>query len=415
MWKVTNTVNSFDHSSSTDQLDRPLDRIHNGGAASGTETMNRPPVPPPPPSAQKGRGGGLGWRGFAAALAAGAIGATGVVVPTQLANEEVAAPAPTAEQTTTTESEPIAEAPASMTEAIAREVGPSVARVDVVTANGRGSGSAVVYQEEGILVTNAHVVSSAGDVSVTLADGERMDAEVVGADPRSDLAVLRVDAEGLPVPQWAPPAHEPAVGEPVVAIGSPFGLDGSVTSGIVSALGRTLPGGGTAVPLVDLLQTDAAINPGNSGGALVDGAGRIIGVNTAILSRTGGNQGIGFAIPADAVRDVADQLLQDGTVEHAQLGVAGQSVDADIAQLYGLPVSEGAIIAEVTEGSPAAEAGLQRGDLIVSLGGDPVESVAELAGRVRQHQPGDQVEVEFYRNDELQSVTVELGEVTPTG
>jgi S1-C subfamily serine protease len=280
--------------------------------------------------------------------------------------------------------------------------------VDVQGAAGAGSGSAVVYRADGILVTNAHVVGTSNEVSVTLPDGARMDAEVVGVDPASDLAVLRVDAENLPVPVWADADDGPRIGETAVAIGSPFGLDGSVTSGIVSALGRTLPS--QQGVLIDLVQTDAAVNPGNSGGALVDGEGRVIGVNTAIATRSGGSQGIGFAIPSTTVVSVADQLLEFGEVELGYLGVVGQTVDPDIAELYELPSTAGAVIVQLDPDGPAAAAGLRTEDIVVAIDGNEVTTMADLAGRVQQRRPGDDVEVEVVRDGEELTLTVTLGE-----
>ena len=290
---------------------------------------------------------------------------------------------------------------------IARRLGPSVARVDVATPLGPSHGSAVVYDQDGVLVTNAHVVERATRITVTLPDGVREDAEVVGTDARSDLAVLRVDHDELPRPRWADDEQHLEVGSDVVAIGSPFGLDGSVTAGIVSALGRTVstPAGS---PLVDMIQTDAAINPGNSGGALVDGYGQVIGINTAIMSQTGGHQGVGFAIPASTVHVVATQLLETGTVQHAELGVIGQSVDPEVARIYGLPVDEGAVVVDVRAGSPAEAAGLRTGDIVIAVDDEPVGSIAELAGRLQQRTPGETVLLRVVRGGDEFQVEVEL-------
>ena len=383
-------------------------------AAEGTDAPPRAaddtpaaaPPPPAPPASDRGGRDGLGWRGVLVALVAGAVGATAIVVPSQLLEsddpaESTSLPGDVASGV---------ESAGSNVSAIARQVSPAVARVDAAGQFGQGSGSAVVYRADGILVTNAHVVNGATQVTVTLPDGAREQAEIVGTDPRSDLAVLRVDADNLPVPAWATADDSPEVGDTVVAIGSPFGLDGSVTAGIVSALGRTVPSeGGT---MVDLLQTDAAINPGNSGGALVDGAGRVIGVNTAIVSRGGGNEGIGFAIPASTVRSVADQLLETGSVQHAELGITGQTVDPDIASLYSLPVDAGAVIADMRAGGPADEAGLQAGDIVIALDGTPIESITDLAGRVQQHRPGEEVTLTIVRDGDEREVTVVLAERT---
>jgi S1-C subfamily serine protease len=410
--------------------DRPADPV--AVAASAAPPGSTTPAPPsasgpPGPTEPRERRAParLGWRGILAAMLAGAVGAAAVVVPLQLLDSDgstaavssagdVAMDAPAA----TDASDPIAAVPGSGdlalrgVTAIARQVGPSVARVDAQGPFGAGSGSAVVLAADGVLVTNAHVVDGAARVTVTLPDGERRDAEVVGVDATSDLAVLRVDASDLPVPVWADAGATPSVGDPVVAIGSPFGLDGSVTSGIVSALGRTVtPAQG--VSLVDLIQTDAAINPGNSGGALVDAAGRIVGINTAIASSGGGSEGVGFAIPATTATSVAEQLLADGTVRRAELGIAGQTVDADTASLYGLPVTAGAVVVEVRPDSPADRAGLQQGDIITAIDDEPVGSIAELVGRIQQRRPGDDVTLTVARTGtDERTVTVTLGEAS---
>ena len=382
--------------------------------------------PPPPPPARRPRARGV--RGvLLQSLLPAVVGAAVAVVSLQVLASEAA---PSAERlgaavggataTVTSPSPdqaaPLPDAPADREAAvpddidvsdIARQLAPSVARVDVATPLGPSHGSAVVYDQDGVLVTNAHVVERATRVTVTLPDGIREDAEVVGTDARSDLAVLRVDHDELPRPRWADDEQHLEVGSEVVAIGSPFGLDGSVTAGIVSALGRTVstPAGS---PLVDMIQTDAAINPGNSGGALVDGYGQVIGINTAIMSQSGGHQGVGFAIPASTVHVVATQLLETGTVQHAELGVIGQSVDPEVARTYGLPVDEGAVVVDVRPGSPAEAAGLRTGDIVIAVDDEPVGSIAELAGRIQQRTPGETVLLRVVRRgDELQ-VEVEL-------
>jgi S1-C subfamily serine protease len=295
--------------------------------------------------------------------------------------------------------------------AIAASVAPSVAAVEVEAGVGpagrvvAGQGSAVVIDAEGLLATNTHVVDGATAVTVVLADGTRHAAEVVGTDPTTDLAVLRVDATDLPA---APLAEDlPAVGSTAVAIGSPFGLDGSVTAGVVSALDRSL--GGQRGTLTGLIQTDAAINPGNSGGALVDDAGRVIGINTAILSGSGTNDGIGFAVPAPTVRDITQQLIEHGSVSRAVLGVAGQDVDPRMASSYDLDTDGGALLVRVEEGSAAAAAGLRAGDLITAAGGEPVTTMADLARIVQAHEPGDQLELELVRERRSLELVVDLG------
>jgi S1-C subfamily serine protease len=287
---------------------------------------------------------------------------------------------------------------------IAAQVGPSVAAVEVQGAAGSGRGSAVVLSTDGLLVTNDHVVRGATSAVVVLADGTRREATVVGTDPATDLAVLRIDADGLPAATFAEVA--PEVGDPAVAIGSPFGLDGSVSAGIVSALDRTLATAGSQ--LHGLIQTDAAINPGNSGGALVDARGHVMGINTAIISGSGTNGGVGFAVPAAIVRDVADQLVATGEARRAVLGIGGRDIAPEVAAAYGLEAS-GVLVVEVAPGSAAAAAGLLAGDVITSLDGVAVTSMAELATLVRDHAPGETVVVEVVRDGEALELTVTLG------
>ena len=288
--------------------------------------------------------------------------------------------------------------------AVAEAVSPSVVKIDVASGFAQGSGSGVIIRADGYVVTNAHVVQDARQVSVTLPSGDVVDAEVVGADPSTDLAVVRIETDAdLPAARIS--TETPRVGELAVAIGAPFGLEGSVTSGVVSALGRTLPG---QAPLVDMIQTDAAINPGNSGGALANGRGEVIGINTAILSPSRSNDGVGFAIPMSQAMPIAQQLIEQGFVEHAQLGVSGQDVDPQVAELYDLTTREGAVVVEVLPGSAADEAGLQRGDIITAVDGDPVGSVVELAGRVRTHRPGDEIELTVVRDGREQRLTATL-------
>ncbi|WP_370324721.1 S1C family serine protease [Euzebya sp.] len=365
------------------------------------------PVPPPPSTSHHRRGDRRGrWTPVASAAIA-AVVAAAVAVPVARATVDDPT-APTAETSGTT-APVVAEMP-SVAE-VAAAVSPSVARVGVSGPAGQGSGSAVVYDPAGILVTNAHVVADAAEVEVTLASGEVFPAEVVGADPATDVAVLRIGATDLPSVPFAD--DEPTVGEPTIAIGSPFGLEGSVTTGIVSATNRTL--GGQSGVLGDLIQTDASINPGNSGGALVDGDGELIGLNTAILSGSGTSSGVGFAVPVTTVRDVADQILETGTVVHAALGVAGQTVDPQVAERYALGVESGAVIAQVQDGSAADEAGVRRGDIVVAVDGEPVESIADLSVAVQTHDPGDTISLDVVRGGEELTLDATLGEQQPAG
>jgi S1-C subfamily serine protease len=359
----------------------------------------QPPPPPHPPAGE--RPSAPRGRGALVSAAVAAVVAAGVAVPVTLT---VADQTGGQGQPAATSATSVDDAPARSVTDIAAAVSPSVASVQVRGPQGQGGGSAVIHRADGYLVTNAHVVAGAADVEVTLPDGTSSPAEVVGADEVSDLAVLRVAADDLPVPTYADGL--PEVGDAAVAIGSPFGLEGSVTNGIVSAVGRSVSTPGA--PLVDMIQTDAAINPGNSGGALVDDAGRIVGINTAILSATGANNGIGFAIPVTTVQSVADQLIESGSVEHAFLGIQGITVDAAVAELYGVEEREGAVVAAVEPGSPAAEAGLQEGDVIRAIGEEPVESMEELAARIQAADVGTTTTVTVVRDGEESTIEVDL-------
>jgi S1-C subfamily serine protease len=363
-----------------------------------------PPTPPAPPAPDRRGGGPSSARTAVLAACVAALVAGGVATPVgwALASRDDAAAVPGDAETATTVA---AEAPRSVRD-IAAAVGPSVASVSVRGPGGTGTGSAVIYSSDGYLVTNAHVVAGGSDVTVTLPDGTSLDAEVVGTDEVSDLAVLRVGSDALPVPTYAD--GTPSVGDATVAIGSPFGLDGSVTTGVISALGRSVATPGA--PLVDMLQTDAAINPGNSGGALVDAAGRIIGINTAILSSTGANNGIGFAIPVDTVRAVADELIETGTVRHAYLGVQGVTLDPAVSERYGLAADEGAVVVAVEPGSPGDDAGLRPGDTVTAIGDEPVASMDDLAGRVQRADVGSTVTLKVLRDGDDVTVEVTLAE-----
>src|ERR671918_441794 len=239
---------------------------------------------------------------------------------------------------------------------VVQEVEPSV--VAVLTEAGQGSG--VIWDGGGIVVTNNHVVENAAGIDVAFATGERLAADVRATDPRTDLAVLEVDREGLPAAQFADGL--PRVGELAVALGNPLGFENSVTAGIVSGLHRAIPSGGRTPALVDLVQTDAAISPGNSGGALVDAEGVVIGVNVAYIPPEARAVSIGFAIPSPVVRDVVPQLIEDGEAEHAYLGVRPIPVTEELSRSFDLGVEEGALVQSVPDDSPAARAGLRPGD-----------------------------------------------------
>jgi S1-C subfamily serine protease len=298
--------------------------------------------------------------------------------------------------------------------AVAEAVRPSVVQVDIAGGDaGSGNGSGVVYRSDGYIITNNHVVSAGGRLSVKFSDGRTEDASVVGTDRESDLALLKVDRTGLPAIALRDEG-ELQVGELAIAVGSPFGLDGSVTRGIVSAVDRGVSvraPDGADVSLTNVVQTDASINPGNSGGPLVDGEGRLIGINSAILTSgaSSGNAGVGFAIPAAFAVAVADELLATGRVSHAYLGVEGGDLTPEMAEQVG--VERGAYVAGVEPGTPADEAGLREGDVIVAIGSTPVESIAGLVTAVRQADVGDSVVVAYRRGGRDLTVTVTLAEV----
>jgi putative serine protease PepD len=306
--------------------------------------------------------------------------------------------------------------PGSVAE-IARNVVPVVVNIDVLTSGGGGNGSGVIIRNDGYIVTNNHVVEDATSLNVTMADGTSAAATVVGTDPDTDLAVIKVRATGLPVATMGR-SNNIQVGDPVVAVGSPLGLQGTVTSGIVSALNRSLDiparGGNGPVVLVNAIQTDAAINPGNSGGALVDRTGKLIGINSAIASTggafggSGGSIGVGFAIPIDEARAVAEEIIRTGRATHPYLGITGNDLTPQTARQFGLKTESGAILMEVTQGGPAEGAGLRPRDIIVRLGGDKVTSMGDLIGAIRSHRVDEAVDVTYIRDGSQKTVRVTL-------
>ena len=270
-----------------------------------------------------------------------------------------------------------------------------------------GMGSGFIVSRDGFIVTNNHVVENARHVIVRLPDRQEFDAEVVGTDPRSDLAVLKIEATRLPVLALAED-DDVKVGQWVLAIGSPFSLDFSVTAGIVSALGRSLPTE-TGDNYVPFIQTDVAINPGNSGGPLFNLDGEVIGVNSQIFTRSGGSIGLSFAIPVSVVRNVFNQIKETGVVERGWLGVSIQDVDRNLAESFGLDRPQGALIAQVGRDSPAEQAGLQPGDIIIRFDGESIETSADLPHVVGLIAPGTEVEAVIVRDGEEETIDVEVG------
>jgi S1-C subfamily serine protease len=292
------------------------------------------------------------------------------------------------------------------------------------TQRSEATGSGFVIDSSGDILTNNHVIAGARSVTVQFADHKTVKAKVVGKDPSTDLALLKVDPEGLALTVLPLGSSKDVhVGDPTIAIGNPFGLDRTLTTGVVSALQRQIkaPNGFT---IDHVIQTDAAINPGNSGGPLLDAAGRVIGINSQIETGSGGNGnvGIGFAIPIDTVRQKISQLKTKGSVQYAYLGVSSTTIDSSLAQLN-LPVKQGALVESVTAGSPAAKAGIRGGDIAAQLGGTPItlggdiitkldgqsiKTATELGKIVGTHKPGDSVKVDFVRNGKAQTTTVKL-------
>jgi len=270
----------------------------------------------------------------------------------------------------------------------------------------RGQGSGFIVGGDGLILTNAHVVQGASEVTVKLTDRREFRAKVLGSDPASDIAVLRIDAKNLPVVNLGDPART-RVGDWVAAIGSPFGFENSVSAGIVSAKGRSLPGDA----YVPFIQTDVAVNPGNSGGPLFNLAGEVIGINSQIYSRSGGYQGLSFAIPIDVALKVKDQIVATGHASHARLGVGVQDVNQALADSFGLKRAEGALVSSVQPGSAAERAGLQPGDVIVKFDGKPIVTAAELSATVGQAAPGDKAQLEVLRKGSTRELTATLGAV----
>ena len=307
---------------------------------------------------------------------------------------------------------------------VAAQVGPSVVQVNVQAIQltpfgaqqGQGLGSGVIYRRDGYIITNNHVVENASEVNVAFADGSTERGEVVGADPSTEIAVVRVNRADLPAARFA--EGSPTVGQLAVAIGSPSGFQSTVAEGVVSGLNREVPGrftrGQQQAALVDLIQTDAAVSPGSSGGALVDRSGEVVGINVAYLPPETRAESIGFAIPSDTATSVADQLIENGRVSNPFLGVRGlRDLTPDIARQFELSVESGAIFAEVVPGGPADAAGMNSGDVITALGSAEIADSGDLLAALRDYRPGDDVTLTLVRggrgNEE--SVEVELEEL----
>ena len=269
----------------------------------------------------------------------------------------------------------------------------------------RSQGSGFIVSADGLILTNAHVVRDASEVVVKLTDRREFKAKVLGSDPKTDVAVLRIDAKNLPVVPLGS-ARDLKVGEWVLAIGSPFGFENSVTAGVVSAKGRSLPDDN----FVPFIQTDVAVNPGNSGGPLFNGRGEVVGINSQIYSRTGGYEGLSFAIPMETVIKVKDQIVATGKAQHARLGVAIQDVNQTLAESFKLDKPEGALVSSVQPGGPAEKAGLKVGDVIRSVDGKAIVASSDLPNLIGQTMPGATVTVAIWRKGEALDIKAKLGD-----
>ncbi len=268
----------------------------------------------------------------------------------------------------------------------------------------RGEGSGFIVSPDGYIVTNAHVVDGASQVTVKLTDRREFTAKVIGADKRTDIALLKIAAKDLPAVDLSnPPNVKP--GQWVIAIGSPFGFENSVSAGIVSGIHRALPGG----QMTPFIQTDVAVNPGNSGGPLVNAAGQVVGVNSQIYSRSGGFMGLSFAIPARVAENVAQQLKAHGKVTHGRLGIGIQALDQSLAQSFGLPDSNGALVGNVEKGSPADRAGFQTGDVIRKIDEAAVTDSTDVTSRIGNMTPGTKINVEIWRDRKPMTLTATVG------
>ena len=270
----------------------------------------------------------------------------------------------------------------------------------------RSLGSGFIISSDGYILTNSHVVAAADDITVKLNDKREFTAEVIGVDPRTDVAVIKIDADNLPAVSIGDP-DKLRVGDWVLAIGSPFGFESTVTSGIVSAKGRSLP----QENYVPFIQTDVAINPGNSGGPLFNLDGEVVGINSQIYSRTGGFMGLSFAIPINVAIDIADQLKTDGRVKRGRIGVVIQEVTAELAESFGLDAPRGALVNRVEKGGPAQKAGIEVSDVILKFASQDVESSNDLPRIVGQTKPGSIVEAEVWRDGKLKTLTIKVGEI----
>ncbi|MBI3525298.1 MAG: DegQ family serine endoprotease [Betaproteobacteria bacterium] len=381
---------------------------------------------------------------ISAAVLAALAGSYGHFVPSGLSQAQAAVPAPVTAASPATDVAPLATTGITDFSAIVERYGPAVVNVSVtgkVQQTGmagnspgfdpnemfpdffrrfgplfphppeggqiiRGQGSGFIVSSDGVILTNAHVIDGAQEVTVKLTDRRELKAKVLGVDRQTDVAVLKIDATNLPIVHFGDP-NATRVGEPVLAIGSPFGFENSATSGIVSAKSRSLPDG-TYVPFI---QTDVAVNPGNSGGPLFNTRGEVIGINSQIFTRTGGYEGLSFAIPIDVATKVEKQLMEHGKVTRGRLGITIQEVDQALADSFGLKKPHGALVSSVEKGSPAEHAGIEAGDIVVRLGDKEINHSADLPALVADLKPGTATQLEVIRKGANKIVAVTVGEM----
>ncbi len=268
-------------------------------------------------------------------------------------------------------------------------------------------GSGVLVSPEGIILTNHHVINDADDIDVALSDGRKVKAKIIGSDPETDIAVLKIEAKQLPTPITLGKIESVHVGDVVLAIGNPFGVGQTVTSGIVSAMGRDHVGINT---FENFIQTDAAINPGNSGGALIDTRGNLIGINTAIFSNNGGSMGIGFAIPVNLAKQVMESILKNGSVTRGWIGVEPQNLSKELSESLGLPSNTvGVLLSGVLEGGPAARGGVKPGDVLTAVNGDKTKDVKQLLNQIAQIGPGNEATLKILRKDKELELKIQTG------
>ncbi|PZP17616.1 MAG: serine protease [Brachybacterium faecium] len=390
------------------------------GAMRSTPAPSEPPRQPAPPARR-----GPGWGGVSGLVLAGMLLSSGATLGSVIAYDQIIEPltASTQEEppepsTGGTDAEPASSTtPLADWSEVAEQVAPSAVAISVRTSSGAGQGTGVVLSTDGSILTNNHVVAGAEQVNVTLADGLTYTAGVVGVDPSTDLAVIRLEAPPSTLqPATFGDSELVEVGDPVMAVGTPLGLENTVTTGIVSAVDRpvTTEGeedDGSDATYTSALQTDAAINPGNSGGPLVDAQGRVVGINTAIAAipgtdRSVGSIGLGFAIPSNTARMIAEQLGADGTVRHAFVGVTTR----DGSRTVGDVTHRGAEVVGVESDSPASAAGMREGDLVTAFDDVTIGGAAALTGVVRGQAVGSEHELTVVRGDEERTITITLGE-----